>query len=357
MTDSDINHLLTTVTHSSEIFNNNISTLRDREDEDLITKDGSWLNKLFMILTLFCFAGNFFMIFKYDKYWEQILVYKPKDYEIPKLSDSKYLLMTLPIIIIGKIIFENYFSQKMYDFLSKTYKNPMDEEMFKLGLVYKKKLASNLFKVTYHVTIVVIGHFILKDMKFFPQELLGNGNILNMFKEGVPGYLFFEKPVNFDAYYITGLSFVIVELIWLLFIYEFQSDFYIMLLLHSLSISMIIFSYLTNLSQIGIIVFYLHDLTDIFVYIVRIVIYSDYSDCIKVTPCVLLLVSFIFYRIYLFGKLILIVYLDINDWNPYSTILWYFLCVLLIIHIYWVSLIVKRFMFFKIEDVGKIKKK
>jgi hypothetical protein len=325
--------------------------------QDLEAKSETLINKFFMLLTAVCYIGTFIMVCLYDKYWEKTIMHKPKDYQLPKLSDFFYTLYIIPVLVLGKIFFEKFFADHMYQFLSIKYKDPYNEELFKMGQVYKKKLSTSLFKVTYYTLVVLIGHYVLKDMCFFPQELFGNGSMIEMFKDGVPGYLFFDKPNFFNGYYLIGLAFVITDLIWLLFVYEYQSDFYLMLLHHSITISLVMFSYLTNLSQIGVIVFYLHDITDIFVYITRLVIYSDYSDFVKLIPCSLLLISYLFYRIYLFGKLILLVYFYLNDWNPYTSILWYFKCILMIMHVYWVSQIIKRFFYFKIEDVGKVNKK
>lgn len=343
-----------TNTKISDIQN---STNKDKKDEDLMSKDNSWLNKLFMFLTIVCYVGTFIMIFRYDKYWRDYQVHRPEGYQIPKLSDFKLVLVVLPILIGMKLFFEKYVTGFMYHFLSAKYKNPQDEENHKLGKIYKKKLATGLFKVTYYTLSVIIGHFILKNMTFFPPELMGNGLMENMYNNGDPGILFFDKPEYFDLYYLTGLAFVITDLIWLLFFYEIQSDFYLMLLHHSITISLVVFSYLTNLSQIGIIVFYLHDITDVFVYIVRIVINTDFPDWIKIIPCVLLLASYLFFRIYLLGKLIYLVYMESTVWDPYKSILWGFKCILMIMHIYWVSQIIKRFLNFNIEDVGKVKKK
>lgn len=337
----------------------NISTEPDKnKEEDLMSKDGSWLNRLFLFLTFVCFAGTFWMMFGYESFWDKIIFYKPNNYQLPLISDLKYAFYLLPIFIAVKLSFERGCQGLMYHFLSQKYKNPYDEDLYKTGQIYKKKLATNLFKVVYYTFMVIFGHFALRDLSFFPTELLGSGDMKNMFSAGVPQYLFFEKTELFNVYYMLGLAFVLTDLIWLLLVYECQSDFYIMLLHHSITISLVAFSYLTNYSQIGVIVFYLHDVTDIFVYITRIIINTDYRDAIKVPVCTVLLISYLFFRIYLFAKLILTVYWYMNHWNLFSNTLWLFKCILLTMHVYWVSQIIKRFIYYNIEDVGgKIKKK
>lgn len=349
---------LTSTSNSSVIEQHQIvSNKKEKKDDDLMSKDNSWLNRFFMILTMICYLGTFVMIFRYDKYWKEYIVHKPKGYELPKLSDFKFVLLALPVFILSKVLLEKYSKGLMYNFLALKYKNPQDEENYKLGKVYNKKLCTSLFKVVYYTISVVIGHYICKNMTFFPPELFGNGLMENMFNEGDPGFLFFDKPEYFDRYYLLGLTFVITDLIWLLFIYDIQSDFYLMILHHSITISLVVFSYLTNLSQVGIIVFYLHDITDVFVYAARIVINTDFKDWIKMIPCTFLLGSYFFFRIYLLGKLIYYVYLNMQIWNSYRAILWGFKIILMIMHIYWVSQILKRYVSINIEDVGKVKKK
>jgi len=346
---------------SSEDTLPNTDEIRDRDKDDDVNKENPWINRLIIFLIVICYSGTMFLFFSYDKFWQDRILYKPQGYQIPKLSDFFLLLISLPIIICTKIFFEEYVSDIMYTWcLSSKYKNPFEEENYKLGQIYKKKLSTNLYKVFFFCVTSVLGHFILKDLEFFPAELFGNGDMMNIFKKA-PEYLFFEKSEYFNIYYMIGLSFTLTDMIWLLFIYENQSDFYLMILHHSITTSLITFSYIFNYSQIGVIVLYLHDITDILVYLVRIVIKTDAGDRIKLLLCASLLFSIIFFRIYLFGKLIYLVAMHLNDWQRYMTTLWVFKIILLIMHAYWVLQIIYRFLWYfaknTIEDVGKINRK
>jgi hypothetical protein len=281
----------------------------------------------------------------------------PQGYEIPKVSDLVWTLYSLAFIVLVKISFERLMSNTVYSWLSDKYKDHSNFEDYKLGLIYKKKLAASLFKVVYYTIIIIVGYSIMKNSDFFPSELGGSGEMINLFKNGVPGYLFFDKPAYFNSYYLCNLGFIITDLIWLLFIYETQSDFCLMLLHHSLAISLVSFSYLHNYSQIGIIVFFLHDLTDIFVYLVRIIINTNLTDRIKVAICIIFLAFYVYMRVYVFGKLLVITGLYMNDWNSFSLILYGFMCMLMLMHIYWIYQISCRLYLVKITDVGKIKMK
>ena len=315
-------------------------------------------NKFFYFLTFICYLGTAILIFSYNKYWQGLLVYKPLEYQIPKFSDFKIILYAVPIISLIKIAFESALSPVMYKYvLSKKYKNLNDESNFNLGFIYKKKLATNLYKVVYYSLVVLFSYSLIKDMDYFPYEILGKGDMINIFKNGSPGYIFFEKPKYFDMYYLISVAFVITDLIWLLFVYETQSDYPLMLLHHSVTISLILFSYLTNLSQIGVIVLFLHDATDILVYVVRIVINTDCIFFVKVTLCSVFLLSYIYLRLYVLGKLIIVVGLYMDNTRIHQNILWYFKIVLIIMHLYWVSQITSKLLNLNISDVAKIKKK
>lgn len=347
----------------SKDFNNNVSKKESHED---INKENNIINYFFMFLTILCYIGTFMMIFSHENFWENKKEFIPEGYDLPKLQDFKILLIYFPIILLIKILFETTLQDFMYKyFLANKYKVVEDQDNFKLGLVYKKKLATSLFKVFYYSFSIIVGHFVIRDLGFIPLELGGKGDMSFITNMEYPNYLFFEKSNYFNEYYIIGLAFVLTDLVWLLFLYEVQTDFYLMVLHHSITISLVVFSYLYNFSQIGIIVFYLHDLTDIFVYITRIIINTDYNDVIKITPCVMLLVTYFIYRIYLFGKLIFIIgYYHFIIFKHESNdkemmILWTFKIFLLIMHIYWINQIIRRFIYYKssskIEDVGKIK--
>lgn len=335
------------------------STKKQNKEKEVIdlNKEYNLLNRFFNFLTFICFAGTTYMILNYESFWAERSSYKPENFVLPKIQDLYTTVYFIPLIIAAKFLFEKPFSGLMYKILASKYKQIDDKDNYNLGLIYKKKMTTSLFKVIYYTSISLFCYFMIKDSDFFPYELLGEGDMVNIFKNGDPGYLFFDKPANFNLYYLINLAFVITDLIWLLFLYESQSDFSLMILHHSITISLVTFSYLYSYSQIGVIVFFLHDLTDIFVYLVRIVINTNIIDGIKFFVCGLFLLSYIYCRIYVFGKLIYIVGTLLQNWNMYAQILWYFKCILMIMHVYWVIQIINRFWHWTIIDVGKIKKK
>jgi len=134
-----------------------------------------------------------------------------------------------------------------------------------------------------------------------------------------------------------------------------------MLVHHMCTISLITFSYLSNYSNIGCIVLFLHDFGDIFVYITRIFLNTRAPEFLKVSSGVLLLAVYIYTRIYVFGEVILELYRGISThFNLVNKSLTGLLVFLYILHLYWVFLIIKKIcsaLFMKsYEDTFKVKK-
>lgn len=238
---------------------------------------------------------------------------------------------------------EKLSSPLMYKCLNKKYKNPLDEQNFALGKVYLKKLCTNLFKCLYYISTCIVGYLILSQLDYFPTSLGGYGQMTKMFDPGFPNHYFHWKPEYFNIYYLGQLAYCITDLIWLLFIYEAQTDFLLMLLHHTCTISLISFSYLTNHSNIGCIVLFLHDLADIFVYIIRITINSNLKSIYSILLCVVLIIVYIYTRLYVFMELILNIWTGFNfEWHFVTKCLWGFLCFLYVMHINWIFLLFKR---------------
>jgi hypothetical protein len=243
----------------------------------------------------------------------------------------------------------------------KKYNDPKDKQNYEIGKVYKKKLATNIFKIFFYLFMTTLGFYLLSQLEYFPTSLGGEGALHKMFEKGFPDCMFHWKPENFEIYYMTGLGFCLTDLIWLLFIYELQTDFKMMLLHHLCTISLITFSYLTNYTNVGSIILFLHDIGDIFVYFARIIINIEVKSAFKSSSGILLVIIFIYTRIYVFGHVLYTIYTTITwKWESEMYCLYVFLCFLYMMHINWVYLILKKIytgLFEnKFEDTGKFKK-
>lgn len=243
----------------------------------------------------------------------------------------------------------------------KEFLNPENEQAYKLGLIYTKKNCTNFFKLCYYITVSYIGVQVLKELDYFPTSLFGSGDMSRMFEKGFPDYIFLSKPKFFNYYYLGTLAFHMTDLIWLILFYELQSDFLMMLLHHICTVSLITFSYLSNYTNVGCIVLFLHDFGDIFVYIARLFTNTRSFNIVKVLSGVVLLIVFIYTRIYVFGDLLVKTYFGISShFNWVNQTLYGFLCFLYILHVYWVysigKLILRALFFNKYEDSFKVKK-
>ncbi len=171
----------------------------------------------------------------------------------------------------------------------------------------------------------------------------------------------FEKPPLFQLYYMLYLAHNLTDIIYLLFVYEKQTDFPLMFMHHSCTISLVFFSHHTNLSNIGANVMVTHDIVDILVYYMRSIINTDVRNIVKTIMGFALLSVYFYTRLFIFGKLIITCYQhNIYGWNMVFSVLWHFMCFLYMIHLYWIYLISKKIYvaIFKgfIDDTASFKK-
>jgi len=242
--------------------------------------------------------------------------------------------------------------------ISKKYKNE-DMSLTEEGKLYAKKIRTNIFKTLWNLFNTILGHYILNQCKYFPKELFGDGDINTIFEGTYPNLYFHYKPKFFDILYLMNLSYYIMDLLNLLFVNEQQSDFYMMVIHHLSSIFLITFSYWANLSNIGSIIFHLHNIGNVLVYFVRITMYSEISSAFKGSMAVVLIIVWIYTRLIVLPKLVIIVYTDIPIWNWVIVYTWILTNMLIVMHVYWVVEILKKLFLLifdnKVEDISKTK--
>ena len=337
--------------------NTNDTSIKNKRDKDLNIVNHTF-NAILYILCLICLIGIVYLLKNCDKFWNERMFLKPDNYRIPRINDFIDCLYIIPIICLIKVVFNRVFYSFILNYLlSSKYKNPEDKENYKMKDIFAKKLTTNFFKATYFITIVAFAYFSCKDADYFPYELGGSGDIMNSFNQGLKYFIYYDKPKYLDLYYLISFSYVLSDFIWLLFIYESQSDFPLMLLHHIVTIALIGFSHLVNISQLGVITLFCHDVTDIFVYITRIIINTDLKDNYKLAFCSLLLLNYLYTRIYVFGKLFYLETVYANEWSLFLSTLWYFQIILLVMNVYWLYQIILRFYHLSITDVGQVNKK
>ncbi len=346
----------TTEQTQEAITNNSKPEINNKTEDTDLNKENIFVNYFFYSLTAFILIGTGYMMTGFDTYWEERIHHKP-DFERPQINDLLISIYSIPGFVICRKFFDSVFSQFMFNHvLEEKYKNPKDEKNWELGIGFKKKLTVALFKVVYFIIFVLFAFSILKDMTIFPYELGGKSSMFKIY-DGVSNNLFFDRHYLFKYYYLIALGYTLTDLVYLLFIYDSSSDFPVMLTHHSATISLILFSYLTGISHIGVVVLFLHDFTDIFVYFTRIVVNANIKRSIKYFEAAVFLLVYFYMRIYTFGKVIIMGYMYFDDFNIQLTYLMRFLCVLMLMHIYWVYQIIIRFCYKSLTDIGKVKNK
>ena len=284
-----------------------------------------------ILIIISCFAINNFN--------ENIKKFN-KNYKWPKLSDLIPSIYILPLLMLFKAT-RACLSRGLVEFcLAKKYKQAKEGDNKELAYLYRLKLARHIYKIIFYTGFTIFGYHVLHNLPYFPKSMLGNGWMPNMFLKGFPDSYFHEKPPLFDLYYNISLAYFLNDFIFL-FIKERQSDFLIMILHHICTISLIIFSFITNYSNIGSLVIFCHMQSDILVHVTRFFVRTDFSLIIVGFIGIMFLINYSYMRQYVFGEMIYTICKYITwEWGLITSTLTLFLVILYIMHIRWTSVLI-----------------
>eukprot|EP00730_Choanoeca_flexa_P015592 TRINITY_DN7193_c0_g1_i1.p1 TRINITY_DN7193_c0_g1~~TRINITY_DN7193_c0_g1_i1.p1 ORF type:complete len:403 (+),score=78.67 TRINITY_DN7193_c0_g1_i1:1143-2351(+) len=157
------------------------------------------------------------------------------------------------------------------------------------------------------------------------------------------------RSLQEEAYYVIELAFYIGGVFVHVFIDKPLKDFYVMLFHHIITICLILFSYLMGHHRIGILVLLCHDVSDVFLDYAKCLHYLDF-DILSTVTFVNLLVSWCYYRLYLFPFVVIksamfesaaVVEQEGTGPVKYHAMFVAFLCMLQVLHVYWFYLMVK----------------
>ena len=318
-----------------EIFQENKQYKTLKEKYDIL------LTKLYYGSLFLTAIGIFYIIKNIREFRKRLILLNP-DYEFSKFSDFKISLFLLPLISIFKYNIQKFLIRFCEKIMKESFRHPKTENDKILAKKYRIKLPMHVYKCFMYFALTIFGYCILKDINFFPKSLLGHGWLPNMFINGYPKSFYFYKPPLFDFYYHLCLAYFTSDLIWLLFINERQTDFIDMLLHHSCTISLIIFSHLTHYSNVGSIVLFLHIESDIFVHFTRILLQTDISENIKNLSGIVLSFNFIYNRIYVLGDIIFVLYKYVTWKGTIDYILLILLVIIYFMHINWTIMLLQK---------------
>lgn len=326
---------------SNKVFKKEATKNENKEMTSKEKYDNFW-NKIFIFLICVSVVGIYYFIRDINE-WRKLLNSLNPDYKLPGWSDLKICLMFSPIFVFIKVFLNKPLTNFCSKVMKEAYRNPKNDKDRELAKRYKVKLPDHLIKITFYTFITIFGFFLLRNLEYFPKSLLGNGYFPNILREGYPGCFFHTKPKYFDYYYMLALSYFSVDSIFF-FLQDKQTDFINMLLHHIVTISLILFSYYTNISHVGCVVLYLHILTDIFVHLTRFLLQTDVSEIIKSISGVTLVFVYMYVRIYVLGDVIYTLWAYSNfSWHRICYFLFIFLSVLYILHINWAVLLLQKF--------------
>lgn len=304
--------------------------------------DEAW-NKLFLFFLALSVVGIYFLARDVGRFRASLMSLNP-NYKMPMISDFKIYPFLILAIALVKIVCEKSLINISVRILKEAYRNPKNERDEELRKKFIPKVAIHIFKGTFYLITTIVGYFLLRQLDYFPKSLLGHGWMPNMFINGYPKSFFHVKPKYFDLYYLFCLSYFSCDMIWLLFINDRQTDFINMLLHHISTVSLIIFSYLTNYSNIGCIVLFLHLETDIFVHLTRLLLYTDAHEYLKNASGLILTINFLYIRLYVFGDVLYTIYNYITwKWGSITWFLFIFLIFLYCMHINWALMLLQKF--------------
>lgn len=268
---------------------------------------------LFICLILAVFLALIVIIIQSRKYNDFLSKINPT-YYFPTIFEMilNTTILTL-ILLVGKILMEKALHSLTDYVLDKKYeKEKYQSEKPKA----KRKLAIYCLKFIHYLTLTVHSYFIYDQLDFFPKELFGHGEMNNLYSNEVHSLSFFKRPKLFDFHYYLNLAYTFADLFCVVFIYDKQTDILVMAFHHFCTITLLVFSLYNHFDSIGAIILFLHNFSDIFVYLGRTLLYTKAPGLIKKLFSVCLLTSFIYCRLFVYGKVIYGYFVYVN-WETF----------------------------------------
>ena len=300
-----------------------------------ITKD----NLLFLILILITFIAGLVISVKSRKYTLSLKKQNP-NYYYPTLFEItiKTIIYTI-ILLIPKVLIE----KALFPLAEKMLIQKYDKKEFKHEKQKaKRKMTIYGLKFIHYLVLTIHSYFVFNKLEFFPKELYGDGEMNKLYYRGLKSFTFFERPQMFDFHYLLNLGYTFADLICVIFIYDGQTDILVMIFHHFCTISLIIFSYYNHYDGIGALILFLHNASDIIVYLARTMLYIYAPYVFKVMITILLLITFAYTRLFVYGKLIYGFFVN-ADWESFGIIeaFKFLLICLYILHCTWTYKLIK----------------
>jgi ceramide synthetase len=206
------------------------------------------------------------------------------------------------------------------------------------------RCCDSVFKCSYYVTMMAWLFALLQGASWVPWVLGGTGSTRFCWTDNFP---FQAISSEMRRFYLTALGYHLSEVLMLMIeaMRTRHPDFWEMLLHHTVSITLVSYSYLLNYVRIGSLMLFSHGLTDIFVYASKAFVDTGNLRAITVTYLGLIF-SYAWCRIFVFPVFImrsawLESLQEVNAERTGWSCLNFALCVLLLLHMYWFGLIIR----------------
>lgn len=268
---------------------------------------------LFITLIFAVFLALIVIVIQSRKYNDYLYKINPS-YYFPTILEliMNTTILTL-ILLVLKILFEKAFHSLSELVLDKKYqKQEYKSEKPKA----KRKFAIYILKFLHYLILSIHSYFIYDQFDFFPKELFFHGNMNNLYRNEMLSMSFFQRPKYFDFHYYLNLAYTFADLFCVVFIYDKQTDILVMAFHHFCTIILLLFSLYNHFDSIGAIILFLHNFSDIFVYLGRTLLYTKTPNLLKKIFSICLLTSFVYCRLYVYGKLI-IGYIKYTNWETF----------------------------------------
>lgn len=220
-----------------------------------------------------------------------------------------------------------------------------------------RKCGSSLLNILFYTGLTYKIYKIIKNEPIFPSYLGGSGSLQdailrdeltsidpNKIKEALPSigfndnteYMIKTLNDNIMSFYYLQFGFHIAETIVHL-VSPRRSDFMEMMIHHVATLSLVLYSMLYNRTNVGVLIMFLHDISDIPVYLCKA--FSDTKfEITTIVSFVLLILGWIYFRIYALGMIIYELLLNSEGFHFGMTCV---LIVLYALHYYWLFLMFK----------------
>jgi len=196
----------------------------------------------------------------------------PEGYRFPKIIDLSWCI----VAAIGFSVMQLVLDKISRPFFWHICKEKEDEAV---RAVRAEKASYCFFKFVYYTGMTIAEYMIMQQEPWFPWYLGGKGNDMkneleyahlgtNPYNPVTPGLLqFYQAQIGYRAADLFIHSFVKKKR---------ANDFNEMLLHHIVALALVINSFLTNIMPIGAMIMLLHDLSDIFTSLMRLIGETQY---------------------------------------------------------------------------------